>query len=110
MLPEQQFLRDVFPNELSEECLAVPFAQDADLILTRLRQQIAAALGRLSYRERGILEMRYGLGDGFAYTLAEVGEVFRLTRERIRQVQAKAVRKLRKQAEDLRNFVYDLDS
>jgi len=104
-LPEAQFLRAVFADELSEEALAVRWRADAETVLKRLRQQINTALDTLSYRERAILEMRYGLGDGYAYTLAEAGQVFRLTRERIRQLQARAVNKLRRRAGALRNFV-----
>ena len=49
---------------------------------------------RSSYREREIIKLRYGLGDGYSYTLEEVGHIFKVTRERIRQIEAKAVRKL----------------
>jgi len=48
----------------------------------------------LNHREREILRMRYGLTDGYAYTLEEVGKIFSVTRERVRQIEAKAVRKL----------------
>ncbi|MGN1274300.1 MAG: sigma-70 family RNA polymerase sigma factor, partial [Thermoguttaceae bacterium] len=51
-------------------------------------------LETLSYREREIIKLRYGLGDGYSYTLEEVGHIFNVTRERIRQIEAKAVRKL----------------
>ena len=47
-----------------------------------------------SYREREIIRLRYGLGDGYTYTLEEVGRIFKVTRERVRQIEAKAVRKL----------------
>jgi RNA polymerase primary sigma factor len=59
-----------------------------------LRHRIAKVLKTLSYREREIIKLRYGLGDGYSYTLEEVGHIFRVTRERIRQIEAKAVRKL----------------
>jgi len=59
-----------------------------------LRLQIAKVLKTLSYREREIIKLRYGLGDGYSYTLEEVGHIFKVTRERIRQIEAKAVRKL----------------
>ena len=108
--PEKRFLEAVYGDELSDECLAAPFVPDAKLILNQLRLRLIAALEMLSYRERAILEMRFGMGDGFAYTLAETGRVFRLTRERIRQLQNKAIKKLRRNAEDLRHFVYELDS
>jgi RNA polymerase sigma factor (sigma-70 family) len=109
-IPEQRFVQAVFPHELSRECLEAPFAPHATAILVQLRRQIASALSNLSYRARGILEMRYGLGDGYSYSLAEIGFVFRLSRERIRQLQVKALKHLRRQADDLRNFIYDLDS
>ena len=59
-----------------------------------LRGRIGNVLKTLSYREREIIKLRYGLGDGYSYTLEEVGHIFKVTRERIRQIEAKAVRKL----------------
>ena len=59
-----------------------------------LRGRITQVLKTLSYREREIIKLRYGLGDGYSYTLEEVGHIFKVTRERIRQIEAKAVRKL----------------
>ncbi|TWT30165.1 RNA polymerase sigma factor SigA [Posidoniimonas corsicana] len=59
-----------------------------------LRGRITSVLKTLSYREREIIKLRYGLGDGYSYTLEEVGHIFKVTRERIRQIEAKAVRKL----------------
>ncbi len=60
-----------------------------------LKEQIRSALGVLSDREREVLEMRFGLTDGQDHTLEEVGKHFGVTRERIRQIEAKALRKLR---------------
>jgi RNA polymerase primary sigma factor len=60
-----------------------------------LREQVHTALDQLSKREREVLEMRFGLKDGQAHTLEEVGHEFGVTRERIRQIEAKALRKLR---------------
>ncbi len=60
-----------------------------------LREQVKNALAVLSERERGVLEMRFGLMDGKDHTLEEVGQAFEVTRERIRQIEAKALRKLR---------------
>jgi len=59
-----------------------------------LRERIEALLKTLTYREREIIRLRYGLGDGYNYTLEEVGRIFKVTRERVRQIEAKAVRKL----------------
>ena len=59
-----------------------------------LKDRIKQVLDELSYREREILRLRYGLVDGYAYTLEEVGQIFSVTRERVRQIEAKAVRKL----------------
>ena len=59
-----------------------------------LKQRIADVLEGLNYREREILRLRYGLADGYSYTLEEVGKIFSVTRERVRQIEAKAVRKL----------------
>ena len=61
---------------------------------TILRKQIESILKTLTYREREIIRLRYGLGDGYTYTLEEVGRIFKVTRERVRQIEAKAVRKL----------------
>jgi RNA polymerase primary sigma factor len=60
-----------------------------------LRSYIEQALDVLNPRERTIIEMRYGLKDGHSLSLDEVSTVFRLTRERIRQIEVKALRKLR---------------
>ena len=60
-----------------------------------LREQVKNALAVLSDREREVLEMRFGLLDGKDHTLEEVGQSFNVTRERIRQIEAKALRKLR---------------
>lgn len=60
-----------------------------------LREQVKNALAVLSERERQVLELRFGLVDGKDHTLEEVGEYFDVTRERIRQIEAKALRKLR---------------
>jgi RNA polymerase primary sigma factor len=59
-----------------------------------LRQRIEGVLKTLTYREREIIKLRYGIGDGYTYTLEEVGRIFKVTRERVRQVEAKAIRKL----------------
>ena len=59
-----------------------------------LRDRIDSLLKTLTYREREIIRLRYGLTDGYTYTLEEVGRIFRVTRERVRQIEAKAVKKL----------------
>jgi RNA polymerase primary sigma factor len=60
-----------------------------------LSQQIGEALDQLNPRERDILMLRFGMLDGHDYTLSEIGELYSLSRERVRQIQAKAMRKLR---------------
>ncbi len=59
-----------------------------------LKDRIGNVLDTLTFREREIIKLRYGIGDGYTYTLEEVGRIFRVTRERVRQIEAKAVRKL----------------
>lgn len=59
-----------------------------------LKEKIEHVLKTLTFREREIIKLRYGLGDGYTYTLEEVGRIFKVTRERVRQIEAKAVRKL----------------
>lgn len=60
-----------------------------------LRERLIEVIDTLSPREREIVKLRFGLGDGYIYTLEEVGKVYRITRERVRQIEAKALRKLR---------------
>ena len=60
-----------------------------------LKQKLTAVLDSLTAREREVLELRFGLRDGCAHTLEDVGKQFRVTRERIRQIEAKALRKMR---------------
>jgi len=72
-----------------------------------LKRRIADVLEALDYREREIIRLRYGLADGYAYTLEEVGKIFSVTRERVRQIETKAVRSLQHpvRAKKLANFV-----
>jgi RNA polymerase primary sigma factor len=60
-----------------------------------LKEKMASVLRKLSPREERIIRMRFGFEDGNPHTLEEVGQVFAVTRERIRQIEAKALRKLR---------------
>ncbi|MFN0053850.1 MAG: RNA polymerase sigma factor RpoD [Planctomycetales bacterium] len=75
-----------------------------------LRDKIDYVLKTLTYREREIIKLRYGLGDGYTYTLEEVGRIFKVTRERVRQIEAKAVRKLQHpvRARQLKGFLETL--
>ncbi|MBT5318780.1 MAG: sigma-70 family RNA polymerase sigma factor, partial [Chloroflexi bacterium] len=72
-----------------------------------LREQVDDVLGTLSLRERRVLQLRFGLEDGRSRTLEEVGREFSVTRERIRQIEAKALRKLRHptRSKKLRDFL-----
>ena len=76
-----------------------------------LKVQIDLAMETLNYREREILRLRYGLADGYTYTLEEVGRIFQVTRERVRQIESKAVRKLQQpyRAKSLISFVDGAD-
>ncbi|ODA31266.1 sigma-70 family RNA polymerase sigma factor [Planctopirus hydrillae] len=75
-----------------------------------LRDKIDIVLRSLTYREREIIRLRYGLGDGYSYTLEETGRIFKVTRERIRQIESKALKKLQHhtRAHHLQGFVEDL--
>jgi RNA polymerase primary sigma factor len=84
---EDSHFGDLLPDGAAESP-AIGAAQEM------LRRRINKVLKTLSYREREIIKLRYGLGDGYSYTLEEVGHIFKVTRERIRQIEAKAVRKL----------------
>jgi RNA polymerase primary sigma factor len=72
-----------------------------------LRDKLDSLLKTLTYREREIIRLRYGLTDGYTYTLEEVGRIFRVTRERVRQIEAKAVKKLQHpvRSKQLENFL-----
>ncbi|MDH5385450.1 MAG: sigma-70 family RNA polymerase sigma factor, partial [Candidatus Aminicenantes bacterium] len=73
---------------------AIPSPPDT-VIQINLREKIEEALKNHTHREAKILKMRFGLGDGNEHTLEEVGQQFKVTRERIRQIEEKALRKLR---------------
>ena len=85
----------------SEDCSFGEFIEDSgtespitSASHAMLKDKIEGLLKTLTYREREIIRLRYGLGDGYTYTLEEVGRIFKVTRERVRQIEAKAVRKL----------------
>jgi RNA polymerase primary sigma factor len=78
------------------EFLEEPRQEDPlyDTNLQSLKKRLDGVMDDLTYREREILRLRYGLADGYTYTLEEVGKIFSVTRERVRQIESKAVRKL----------------
>jgi RNA polymerase primary sigma factor len=80
-----------FGDFLEDEAQEAPSDQASN---DMLKQRINDVLRTLTYREREILKLRYGIGDGYTYTLEEVGRIFKVTRERVRQVESKAIRKL----------------
>ena len=77
-----------------------------------LKDRVEEVLKTLTYREREIIKLRYGIGDGYTYTLEEVGKIFKVTRERVRQVEAKAIRKLQHpvRARKLEGFLDNLSA
>lgn len=111
-MPEEK-IRQILEAARLPVSLEAPIGQDSDAFLgdfiedetqpppievasqQLLRQQLEEALSRLTERERRIIVLRYGLEDGQFRTLEEVGREFGITRERIRQIEAKALRKLR---------------
>jgi RNA polymerase primary sigma factor len=80
-----------FGDLLEDERVDTPVSSAAHEML---RDRLDQVLQTLSFREREIVKLRYGIGDGYTYTLEEVGAIFKVTRERVRQIEAKAVRKL----------------
>ena len=99
---EDSHLGDFLPDE------NVPVPDEA-AAFTMLREQLDEVLGTLTEREQRVLKLRFGLDDGKARTLEEVGKEFKVTRERIRQIEAKALRKLRhpSRSRKLRDFLDD---
>lgn len=89
---------------IKDEHIAVPADEAA---MTILREQLQEALDTLTPREREVLKLRFGLEDGQVRTLEEVGKEFNVTRERIRQIESKALRKLRhpSRSKRLRDFL-----
>jgi RNA polymerase primary sigma factor len=84
---EDSYFGDFIEDEKAESPV---YSASTDM----LKDRIEAVLKTLTYREREIIKLRYGIGDGYTYTLEEVGKIFKVTRERVRQVEAKAIRKL----------------
>ena len=84
---EENFLGDLLYDHREEDPLA-------GMNLAMLKSRIADVLQTLDYREREILRLRYGLADGYTYTLQEIGRIFSVTRERVRQIESEAIRKL----------------
>jgi RNA polymerase primary sigma factor len=84
---EESVFGDFLRDEHDDDPL---FEMNRELLKTRIND----ILQGLSYREREIIKLRYGLTDGYTYTLEEVGRIFSVTRERVRQIEVKAVRKL----------------
>jgi RNA polymerase primary sigma factor len=97
---EDSHLSDFVPDD---EAIS-PAEAASNLIL---REQIEDVLAKLTQRERDVLKMRFGLEDGYPRTLEEVGRHFKVTRERIRQIEAKALKKLRhpSKSRKLREFI-----
>ncbi|CAI8053771.1 RNA polymerase sigma factor SigA, partial [Geodia barretti] len=92
-------------GDFVEDRNQVPPVEAASYLL--LKEQIADVLSTLSEREARVLELRFGLGDGISHTLEQVGQEFGVTRERIRQIEAKALKKLRhpSHSRKLRDFL-----
>lgn len=100
---ENSFLGDFVPDDSAET--------PADMASNQvLREQLERVLDTLSEREREVLRLRFGLEDGYQRTLEEVGHIFEVTRERIRQIEAKALKKLRqpKRNRPLRDYASEL--
>ncbi len=97
-----------FGEFLEENCDDDPLY---DTNLEALRERLQEVMTELSHREREILRLRYGLADGYTYTLEEVGKIFKVTRERVRQIESKAVRKLQSpyRSRCLTGFLDDAD-
>jgi RNA polymerase primary sigma factor len=98
---------DASLGDFIEDTDAVVPAEAASLVL--MREQIATVLHTLSEREQHVVRLRFGMDDGRARTLEEVGEAFGVTRERIRQIEAKTLAKLRhpSRSQQLRGYLTD---
>jgi RNA polymerase primary sigma factor len=83
----ENYLGELLPDNRRDDPLG-------DMHHESLKIGIAEVLDNLTYREREIIRLRYGLSDGYAYTLSEIGKIFSVTRERVRQIETAAIRKL----------------
>ncbi len=81
-----------FGDFIEDESIESPVSTASNDMLSERIEQV---LKTLTYREREIIKLRYGIGDGYTYTLEEVGKIFKVTRERVRQVEATAIRMLK---------------
>jgi len=104
---EWQYLKDTisYPGDDAEG------HQILEVQTTLLKERIEQVLLTLTYREREIIKLRCGLTDGYVYNLEEVGQIFKVTRERVRQIEAKAVRKLQHpvRSRQLEGFLKNLE-
>ena len=100
---EDSYFGDFIEDEQSESPVGTAGGE-------MLKDRVEEVLKTLTYREREIIKLRYGIGDGYTYTLEEVGKIFKVTRERVRQVEAKAIRKLQHpvRARKLEGFLENL--
>ncbi|MEK7610575.1 MAG: sigma-70 family RNA polymerase sigma factor [Patescibacteria group bacterium] len=101
-------LRTIFGEEanvMSRDDFSKKSPQERETIRSRVEE----VLRSLTYREREIIKLRYAIGDGHTYTLEEVGKIFKVTRERVRQVEVKAIRRLQHptRARKLEGFLVD---
>ena len=90
-----QRVREIQKISLEPVSLETPIGEEEAAASTLLKEQLVEVLGTLTDREQKVLRLRFGMDDGRARTLEEVGKEFNVTRERIRQIEAKALRKLR---------------
>lgn len=86
------------------------YTSQREFILMGLKEAIDSVLDTLPYRQREIIKLRYGLGDGYTYTLEEVGRIFKVTCQRVRQIEARAMYALQNEvcSRRLKSFFRDL--
>ncbi len=84
---QQEILAEVVDTRFPEPAIIANEEQ--------LKDKVAEILKSLTYRERESIRLRYGIGDGYQYTLEEVGKLFKITRECIKQIESKGMNKLR---------------
>ena len=96
---DKNSLLDIIPDVVSDE-------PDKELHLDSLREEVKHALSSLKERERDVIKMYFGIDYEYALTLNEIGEEFGLTRERVRQIKEKAIRRLRHRSRSRRLKTY----
>ena len=102
MTNEEKHVYDANAIRKNSEVVGIGSEEAQKMAPEELDSRVRASYDKaqLTYRERTVIDLRYGFGDGYTYTLEEVGKIFNVTRERVRQLEYKATRKIKATLEE----------